>query len=277
MNAVPISARLDLGFVLRGGRTVLDRRVFSWPYVLTRTFLIDQLPAHMLTVIVQSSGGAINEDDQLEQRIRLASGAAVHLTTQGATVVHRARPGTAARERVSLDVAAGGLLEYMPEPRILFPDATFDQQIDVDCDPDATVIIADGFALHDPEGADRRFSRVTSRTHIRMGGDTVLLDRFAVDGACKLRMQAFGSLTVVTRKPCDPVALSASLAGISELYAAASLLPSDAGVIIRFSAGNSRALRTGTLAAWRHLRGHLFGAAPTDRQTGNGVSYPGVA
>ncbi len=35
-------ALLDLTFVRRGGRTVIDRRLFAWPFVLTRSFHIDR-------------------------------------------------------------------------------------------------------------------------------------------------------------------------------------------------------------------------------------------
>jgi urease accessory protein len=267
------STRLDLGFVRRGGRTVLDRRVFRWPYVLTRTFSLDPVPAHMLTVIVQSSSGAINEDDCLEQRLHLAPGAAVHFATQGATVVHRARQGMAARESISLSVAESAMLEYLPEPRILFPDSELHQQIDVDCDPGGTAIVADGFTFHDPTGADRRFGRTTSETRIRVGGETVMIDRFDISGTARLNMKAFSSLIAVTRQAIDATDLSRRLSETEGLYAAAGSLPGGAGTAIRFAARDLRLLRAGANAAWKYLRIQITGAPPPDRQSGNGVPY----
>ncbi|WP_334389873.1 urease accessory protein UreD [Bradyrhizobium sp. AZCC 2262] len=261
---------LDLGFSLRGGRTVLDRRVFRWPYVLTRTFQVDPSMAHMLTVIVQSSGGAINEGDRLEQRLRLEPGAAAHLTNQGASVVHRARPGMAASERVTLSVAAGAMLEYMPEPRILFPDAVLNQEIDVDCDPEGTAIIADGFTLHDPEGLGRPFRGLTSRIHVRVAGEMAMIDRFTLDGTARLRANAFGSLVVVTRQTIDAAALSQRLATIPGLYAVASPMPNGAGIGIRLAAEDLRALRAGTALAWRHLRQCFFGVDSAERPVAGG-------
>ena len=56
-NSADRHAQLDLSFARRGDRTVLDRRRFRWPFVLTRTFALDSCPRHMLTVIVQTSSG----------------------------------------------------------------------------------------------------------------------------------------------------------------------------------------------------------------------------
>ena len=70
-GVAPASApQLDLAFARRGDRTVLDRRLFRWPFVLTRTFALDRAPAHMLTVIVQTSSGAVHGGDRLRQRHR---------------------------------------------------------------------------------------------------------------------------------------------------------------------------------------------------------------
>jgi len=137
---LPLAAarQLDLSFALRGGRTVFDRRIFSWPFVLARTFATDAQLPHLQSVIVQSSGGPIHGGDRLTQRVHVGAGAAVHLTTQGATAVHRAHEGFTTSERVELRVAVGGWLEYLPQPRILFPDAAMRTTIDLDMDAVAT-------------------------------------------------------------------------------------------------------------------------------------------
>ena len=59
MNSATASnaARLDLGFVRRAGRTVIDRRMFAWPFVLTRSFHVDPDRPDCLSVIVQTASG----------------------------------------------------------------------------------------------------------------------------------------------------------------------------------------------------------------------------
>jgi urease accessory protein len=261
-------AQLDLSFARRGERTVFDRRLFNWPFVLTRTFFLDAVPAHQLTAIVQTSSGAMHGEDRLVQRISVGRDAAVHLKTQGAAAVHRAPPGMVTHEAVSLRVAEGGILQYLPEPRILFPDAALTQTIDLDCAPSGTAIVSDAFTVHDPTGAGRGFRSLESTMTLRRNGaEPTMIDRMQIAGLVQRQLRrhtAFGTLSVVTPLPAtalEPMALhlSAQLACIPGLYAVASLLPADLGLGLRFAASDLRSLRAGIDLALVTLRSHLFG------------------
>jgi urease accessory protein len=261
-------AQLDLSFARRGEQTVFDRRLFSWPFVLTRTFFLDATPAHQLTAMVQTSSGAMHGGDRLVQRISVGRDAAVHIKTQGAAAVHRAPPGLVTHESVSLRVAEGGILQYLPEPRILFPDAALAQTIDLDCAPGGTAIVSDAFTVHDPVGAGRGFRGLESTMTLRQGGaEPAMIDRMQITGltARELRRQiAFGTLAVVTPLPAtalEPLALdlSAQLVSIPSLYSAASLLPGELGIGLRFVARDLRGLRAGLDLALGKIRSHLIG------------------
>jgi len=264
---LPLAAtpQLDLSFARRGDRTVFDRRLFSWPFVLARTFRLDPAIPHLQSVMVQTSGGAIHDEDRLLQRLHLGPGAAVQLTTQGATAVHRARPGLATRESIAISVEPGSWLEYLPQPRILFPDAAMRQTIDIECDPAATAIIGDAFTLHDPEQRGRLFRRMESTLTVRRGGEPVLIDRFDIAGDPQhfTRHTAFGTLLLLAPRPAETLEawaldLTATLAGHDGLYAAASLLPSGIGIGLRFAATQLRHLRSGTDLAYAMLRKTLL-------------------
>mgnify|MGYP003641932734 CR=1 FL=1 len=265
------SAQLDLGFARRGGRTVLERRLFSWPFVITRTFHLDSVPAEMLTVILQTSSGAIHGDDHLQQAVTLAPHTAVHLTTQGATAVHRAHPGKVTRDQVRLAIGAGAFLEYLPEPRVLFPGAAINQSIDVDCAPDATAIIGDGFGVHDPHGAGAGFRSLQNRLTLRFGGgEPVLIDRSAISRLPR-GCRAVGSLLLVCRQ--DPQLLAPLAASITDklaplagLYGAASLLPGHAGIGVRLAGDTVQNLRQGLELAWIAFRHHHCAVAPVSRR-----------
>lgn len=264
-------AQLDLSFVRRGERTVFDRRLFTWPFVLTRTFFLDVAPAHQLTAIVQTSSGAIHGEDRLVQRVSVGSGAAVHLKTQGATAVHRAPPGLLTHEAVCLRVAEGGILQYLPEPRILFPHAALAQTIDLDCAPGGTAIVSDAFTVHDPIGAGRNFRSLESTMTLRRSGaEPAMIDRVQIAGLVPRQLRrhtAFGTLVVVTSLPAEalePITLdlSAHLAGVPDLYAAASLLPGELGLGLRFASSSLRSLRAGIDLALASLRSRVLGQAP---------------
>lgn len=280
MNAlVPLRpAQLDLSFVRRGDRTVLDRRLFAWPFVLTRTFLLDSVPAHMLTVIIQTSSSALHGEDRLTQRIHLGQGAAAHLTTQGASPVHRAHPGVTTREAVDIIVGPDAFLEYLPEPRILFPGAALDQTIDIDCAPSATLVVSDAFTVHDPGGSGRGFRQLASTVTLRFdGGEPAMLDRFDIAHLRRGRFAhytAFGSIFMVARLPVEilerlALELSAALTAIPDLYGAASLLPGNIGIGVRLAADDLRAVRAGRELAWIAFRRQLCGEAPASRRKGD--------
>jgi urease accessory protein len=266
-------AQLDLGFVRHGQRTLLGRKLFSWPFVLTRAHHIDPAPGHMLSVMLQTGAGAIHGEDRLVQRISVGAGAAAYVTSQGAASVHRAHSGDCTEEEVRLDVAPGGVLEYLPEPRILFPDAALDARVELAVAEGGMALVGDAFTLHDPGGGDRVFRSYRSEVLVRRpGGAPLAIDRFAING---LPMQvgghrAFGSLYLVVDRDTETVLrmaaeLTAALAEVDGLYGAASPLPAGLGLCIRFAAGELRALRAGTALTWRHLRRELFGVYPGPR------------
>jgi urease accessory protein len=275
-------AQLDLSFARRGERTVLDRRLFAWPFVLTRTFQLDPTPAHMLTVIVQTSSGAVHGEDRLGQHFHLGPGAAAHLTTQGAASVHRAHPGVTTNEAVRIGIAPGGFLEYLPEPRILFPDAALNQTIDIDCAPDGIAVVSDAFTLHDPERRGRSFRRLQSKTVLRRGGEPVMIDRLDITELPRgptAQYLAFGTMFMAAQLPTETLErlalqLSATLAKVAGLYAAASLLPGSAGVGVRLAGRDLRCLRLGLELAWIAFRCQLYGAPPASRRKGEVFANP---
>jgi hypothetical protein len=149
---------------------VLAGRRFRWPFVLTRTFALDSCPSHMLSVIVQTSSGAVHGEDRLSQRFDVREGAAAYVTTQGASPIHRAGAGSESRDGVTLAVARGGYLEYLPEARILFPDSALDQTIEIECALGGMALVSDAFTIHNLGGA-RGFRRFRSTTVLRCDGD----------------------------------------------------------------------------------------------------------
>ncbi|CCD89024.1 putative urease accessory protein ureD [Bradyrhizobium sp. ORS 285] len=255
--------RLDLSFVRRGGRTVIDRRLFAWPFVLTRSFHTDAERPDCLSVILQTGSGAVHGEDRLTQRFMLAEGAAVCVTTQGATSVHRAEPGTRAVEHVLLHVAASAALDYRPEPRILFPDAALCQVLELDCDPDAVALVTDAFTMHDPDGQGRLFRELDSTLIVRrQGQEPLLIDRMHLrypSTALFKDRRAFGSAVLMLPPTHDRAALRLRLADafarIDDLYAAASLLPDGAGIGVRLAAREVRQLRAGFDAIGAGVRG----------------------
>jgi urease accessory protein len=274
LSATP---QLDLAFERHAAAgTRLARRIVRYPYVVTNTFRIDAAPAHMVSVILQSASGAILAEDRLRLRIAAGPGAAVHVMTPAATAVHRMPDGAMAEERIDLLVGAGALLEFMPEPRILFADAALAQELRLCVDVEGIAVVADGFLTHDPQGRKAPFRRLRSTIEIARPDDTVLaVDRFDIDGRGQLLRAAqfgcHGIVIVVGRFTRDDLAAigaaaGAAVAALGGLYAATSALPSECGISLRLACSSGAVLRQATNAAWAAIRCHLTGSPPARRR-----------
>jgi len=276
--AADIAPQLDLAFrgdAVRG--TWLDRRLFRWPYTLSRGFRLDRAPRGMLTLVLQTVSGAIQADDRLVQRIHVGRDAAAHVATQGAAPVYRAPSGLSAHEHILLDIEDGACIEYMPDLRILFPDSSLSQRTRVRLAETATAIIADGFVMHDPAGADRSFRAYRAETVLqRPDGRLLAADRSDLDAAPRGRGRralyvAHGTLVVAASRPeswlqslCADA--EARLSRLPGCYGGASPLPNGAGASFRLAAVDGRHLRLGLHAAWCAACLHLFGREPPSRR-----------
>lgn len=258
------------------GRSYIARQRVGYPFHITRPFYLDETPAGALTLYLQSVSGGIYQGEDLVMTCVSSAGSAAHVTTQAATIVHR-MPAAPARQTVALEAADGALLEYLPDPLIMFPGARLTSMLEIEAAAGATVIASESFAHHDPGGEDRRFESFEAEMRIRdEGGRLLALERYAVAGdrLAAGRSQigcwpAQGSFVVAHRGPeCEAIlaALHSALAPTDAFYGGASALPNEAGIGVRLLARDGATLRRGLEAAWRAVRLALYGAAPAPRR-----------
>ncbi len=258
------------------GRSYIARQRVGYPFHITRPFHFDEAPAGALTLYLQSVSGGIYQGEDLQMTCRADAGSAAHVTTQAATIVHR-MPAAPARQTVALEAADGALLEYLPDPLIMFPGARLTSVLEIEASADATVIASESFAHHDPGGEDRRFESFEAELRIRdEGGRLLALERYALagdrltEGAGQIaRWPAQGSFVVAHRGPAREgilAALRAALAPTDDFYGGASALANEAGVGVRLLARDGARLRSGLEAAWRAVRLALYGAPPAPRR-----------
>ncbi|MEX2480418.1 MAG: urease accessory protein UreD [Gammaproteobacteria bacterium] len=286
VTTAPVQLGLDFARDRAGVTRVVRRRV-RYPYTFLKPFWFGDRPAGIATALIQSGSGGLYGGERLGQRIALGDGAAVHLTSQAAAVVHAQRGLGPTEQRVELELAAQTYLEYCPDPLILFPDAGLEQQIDVRLAADAVLIHADGIVRHDPGPGDRPFATYRSMLTVRSGDGRLLVrDHLVVNGQAFDRMlnvtndgcwRGCGLLVAVA--PARPDAheawcsvLNARLAALAAaaqggIYAACAPLPNTAGIACRIVSRDGAGLRAALEACWRELRQVLTGsAAPRKRK-----------
>ena len=258
------------------GRSYIARQRVGYPFHITRPFYFEEVPAGALTLYLQSVSGGIYQGEDLVMTCVAGAGSAAHVTTQAATIVHR-MPAAPARQTALLEAAGGALLEYLPDPLIMFPGARLTSVLEIEASSDATVIASESFAHHDPGGEDRRFESFGAEMRIRdEGGRLLALERYEVAGErlAAGRGQialwpAQGNFVVAHRGPereAILAALRAALAPTDEFYGGASALPNETGIGVRLLARDGATLRRGLEAAWRAVRLALYGAPPAPRR-----------
>ncbi len=281
--AVPRSARepagqLDVEFDRQAdGRSYLRRQYAAYPYHLCRVHHFAGDPDGMATLYLQSSAGGLYEHDRLAIRVSAAAEAQAHVTTQASTIVHGMERG-AAEQQVTIRARRGALVEYLPDPTILFPGARLTSRLSLRVHETATIIACDSYLAHDPAGKGAAFGRLCSDTEVTTDdGETLVRDRFVLDGA--LFDEALpglngphrvnGTFLVIDRQhPAERIAaaLSGALGELPGLYAGASTLPGDCGAWARLQGPDGAAFKVGMEAAWSAVRVLLTGTSPARRR-----------
>jgi urease accessory protein len=246
------SCQLDLAFAPgSAGRTQLIRRHIAYPYHAAAP-----VPdaAGVSRLVLQSVSGGLYGGERLVQHIRVEAGARAAILQPAATVVRRMAEGNGARQTIRLTVAAGAQLAYLARPIILFPGSSLEQDIAVSIAPGGRLLLRDGFLDHQPgsRGRDWRFaSRVTLRSPDGrlLAAERMTLGRAVFDssrpGVAGIH-RAFGKLWLLgatNKERTDlPPRIQADWPSEGAVYAAASALPGDCGLVIALAAVDGGAL-----------------------------------
>jgi urease accessory protein len=220
----------------------------------------------MATVILQSASGGLFEGEELSLSVTAEPGALARFTTPSAAVVHGMRGSGMACQDVTLNAGEGAWLEYLPKPLILFPGSRLRQRIVIVSEVGAGVLACDGFFMHTPRGAQGSFDWLDTATEIRRpGGVVVARERMRVSGDAIAKgaagasgsFCAFGWIALVGGREEVGTVMLEAVAGCGEaVYAGASRLPGDCGVMVRIAARDGGALAPALEAGAR--AGHVM-------------------
>jgi urease accessory protein len=183
--AVPrgcVRAVLTLDFALDAfsGRTILAASHQDPPLKVVRAFATadGSALAHLHNV----SGGLLG-GDQLALSVRVRAGAAVQLTTTGATRIYRPRSGASAVSQVSeIAIGENALLEHVPDAIVPFAGARYWQR--------TTIHLASGAGLfwweilapgREARGEIFEYERVEMKTDVLALGRPVACERVCLE------------------------------------------------------------------------------------------------
>ena len=258
------------------GRTHIAKQFAPYPFHICRPFYLPGDPAGMATVYVQSCAGGIFEHDRLALTVQTEPASQAHVTTSASTIVH-SMPIAAARQTVHLLADSESVIEYLPDPMILFAGARIISSVNVVMGDAARVMLSDAFLMHDHRDQGEAFDWFCSDIVIRDVADKVLVrDRIRIEGRSILaavpgvtgRFTAQASFMCLCRElaPDMLVPMRTALEAIDDIYAGVSLLPSGVGVFARILAADGIALRAAQLCLWSEARKCLTGVVPIARR-----------
>ena len=263
----PWHARIALDYAAQDGRSVLARREQYGPLAVQKP-LYPEGDSVCHTVLLHPPGG-IAGGDQIDIALTLEAGSHALITTPGAAKWYRSL-GATATQRVKCNVAAGAVLEYLPQEAILFDGCRGSSALEVQLDEGATFIGWDISVMGRPASGEDYLSGVfQQRSEILVNGQSILFETARLAGgeaflhspAGYRGYRVTGTLLAAGKKvsadtltACRALALQAgALAGITQLP----------GVLVaRYLGNDGEAARAYFANIWTLLRPDMLGLDP---------------
>lgn len=250
---------LRLRFARRAERTVLTGRQRLGPLAVQRPFYPDGRACHVY--LLHPPGGVVG-GDRLHVELQLEQNAEVLATTPGATKFYRSA-GALACQSQHLKIAAGAILEWLPQENIFFSGAIASSSTRIDLEGDGRIAYWEIQCLGRPvvgEGFDA--GSMDSSLAITRDGVPLLLDRLRVDPGSRHYAALLGGRPVtatLVMGAVDRGALEASRARIAGAVdqIAASLI--DDLLVVRYLGDSTERARQLFIDVWRAVQPMLIG------------------
>lgn len=262
------NARLEVGMAVRGESSVAVHRRHNGPLRLQKPLYPEGPDVAHLLVVHPPAG--IAGGDRLEIDIDVAAQACALVTTPGATKWYRS-DGARAVQDITLSIARGACLEWLPQESIVFDGAAAETSTSIACERDATCIGWDIVALG-RRASGERFARGTFRQHLVLSceGRVVWRERARLAGGDALLDSSIGwnghhvagvfwawgaALSNDDLERCRRVTMARADAGVTRL--------GDGLLIGRALADSSETVRTLFHELWTIVRPAMTGRRAT--------------
>ena len=128
----------------RGQQTFVSKQYTAYPFRLSRVFRLDETDAKRAYLYLMNSSPGLLAGDNLHIGFDIGPNAQVYLTDQAANKIHTSPlPELIARSTYHITVGAEACLEFVPEPIILYANASFEQLTDVTLHPTSHLFLSE--------------------------------------------------------------------------------------------------------------------------------------
>lgn len=255
------------------GWSSLQRQSVQAPFHISKPHR-DQ---NVLVVNLANPTAGFLTGDRAECHVEVAAGAALCLTTPAANRAFRMREGGRAELSQRFTIAAGGWLEFLPEPFIPQAGTHFRQRTVIEAEPGAEAIFFECLAPgRTASGEAFAFAELRWETDLRLASRPIARERYTLTpssaAVASLRAQFpeayYASCFVLTgRLPTDaPCWRELEALQSSDLWLGGSALV-QGGYVIKMLARGPIPLRAGVAAVRARLHAALGRAVPDLRRT----------
>jgi len=220
-------------------------------------------PARELEAVIINTAGGAAGGDRFDFDFTAGKGTSLVVTTAAAEKVYRTL-GPETNIGVTLDVAAGATLSWLPQETILFDRARLSRTIDVTLAPDARLFLAEGIVFgRSGMGETVDEGTLFDRWRVRRGGRLIYAETVRLDGAISARLAqpavAKGGIALATVLvvPGEQVAVEAVRALQDRFIGEVGASAWSGVAAVRLCAADGAALRHDLVHVMTALRGSL--------------------
>lgn len=241
-----------------GGRSVVTRQYSNYPFRLSRTFRLDRSDPDRAYLYIMSASPGLLAGDNLRACWQLDANTSLYLTDQAATKVHSMPTvGTEAKMIYEIVIGAEANLEFVPEPLILYTDATLSQITQVQLHPTGRLFLSEIILPGRlARGESYRFHHYLSRLQVASPtGELLFADAMRLEGKLNpfkenrlfSSLPALGNIFIILPNT-ELKRLSAELEDLKatdclKIITGSSPLPHCNGLLVRAMASSASALK----------------------------------
>ncbi|SDO45293.1 urease accessory protein [Paenibacillus sp. yr247] len=176
-----VTGEITAQFAVCSGSTRLVHKYHASPLKIAKTFRYENeaiiegaQPTEQLGVYLMDCSPGLMSGDHYEINVSLGEGAHVFLTNQSFTKVHPSQINQGSTQCQTLHLEAGAMLEYIPEPLMLYKDASLSADMDVHLSPGSAFIFSDIVCPgRTQRGEIFQYARYTNRMKVWYGNELI--------------------------------------------------------------------------------------------------------
>ncbi|OCT16619.1 hypothetical protein A8709_08050 [Paenibacillus pectinilyticus] len=191
-----LTGEISAQFAVRSGLTQLIHKYHASPLKIAKTFRYENetfladanaAPMDQLGVYMMDCSPGLMAGDHYDISVRLEEGARVFLTNQSFTKVHPSLGMEGSTQRQTLRLEAAALLEYIPEPLMLYKDANLFAETEVHLAKGSALIFSDVICPgRTQRGEIFQYSRYANRMKVWYEGELIFYQNQRIEPAAML-------------------------------------------------------------------------------------------